>query len=79
MACSAAQAVLEVMEKEKLMENATKVGDYLLAGFRELQEQFDIVGDVRGCGLFLGVELIRDGKPDSVSAYKIRYKNTQQT
>jgi len=55
--CAAALAVLDVIRDEELQENARITGDYLLAGLRELAERCSDVGDVRGRGLFLGVEL----------------------
>uniref|UniRef100_A0A1D1Z7R4 alanine--glyoxylate transaminase n=1 Tax=Anthurium amnicola TaxID=1678845 RepID=A0A1D1Z7R4_9ARAE len=53
-------AVLRVIEKEKLQENASVVGSYLKKRLRSLQEKHDIIGDVRGRGLMLGVELVTD-------------------
>ncbi|MBN8893893.1 MAG: aminotransferase class III-fold pyridoxal phosphate-dependent enzyme [Rhodanobacter sp.] len=58
--CAIALAVLDVIADEKLQENARRVGGFLLDGLRELQQRHDAIGDVRGCGLFLGVELVRD-------------------
>lgn len=59
-ACATGLAVLDVLEEERLQENALKVGNYLLARLKELQTQHPIIGDVRGSGLFLGVDLVRD-------------------
>ncbi len=53
-------AVLEVIEREGLQENALQVGNYLLEGMRELMHTHPIIGDVRGSGLFIGVELVKD-------------------
>jgi 4-aminobutyrate aminotransferase-like enzyme/Ser/Thr protein kinase RdoA (MazF antagonist) len=53
-------AVLEVIEKEGLQQHALRVGDYLMAGFRTLGERHPQIGDVRGQGLFIGVELVED-------------------
>ncbi|MFC5434959.1 aminotransferase class III-fold pyridoxal phosphate-dependent enzyme [Rhodanobacter umsongensis] len=58
--CAIALAVLDVIADEKLQENARRVGGFLLDGLRELQQRHDAIGDVRGCGLFIGVELVRD-------------------
>ncbi|KAG6537662.1 hypothetical protein ZIOFF_002757 [Zingiber officinale] len=59
--CTAAgHAVLKVLEKEKLQENALVVGSYLKDQLMALQEKHEIIGDVRGRGLMLGVELVTD-------------------
>ncbi|MGE7368543.1 aspartate aminotransferase family protein [Neorhizobium sp. NPDC001467] len=68
---AAASAVLDVIDDERLMENAKAVGDHLHAGLVRLQERFPVIGDVRGTGLFLGVEFVRDEhghEPDGAAA-----------
>ena len=57
--CAIATSVLDVMEEEKLQENAKVVGDYYKSLFLELQKKNDCIGDVRGSGLFLGMEIIK--------------------
>ena len=58
--CSIGMAVLDVIENEKLIENARIMGELFIQGFNELKEQYQIIGDVRGKGLFLGIELVKD-------------------
>lgn len=58
--CAVGLAVLDVIETEQLQERARVVGEHLRAGLRGLQTRHLIVGDVRGLGLFIGVELVRD-------------------
>jgi 4-aminobutyrate aminotransferase-like enzyme len=58
--CAAGLAVLDVVEEEGLQDRALRVGRYLIDGLRRLQVRHAVVGDVRGSGLFLGVELVRD-------------------
>jgi alanine-glyoxylate transaminase/(R)-3-amino-2-methylpropionate-pyruvate transaminase len=58
MACSVASAVLDVIEEEKLQENCRVVGGYFLSELAKLREEFEIIGDVRGKGLMIGVELV---------------------
>jgi 4-aminobutyrate aminotransferase-like enzyme len=58
--CAAGLAVLEVIENEGLMDNARIVGAYLREGLRQIANRHDVIGDVRGAGLFIGVELVRD-------------------
>jgi 4-aminobutyrate aminotransferase-like enzyme len=58
--CAAALAVLDVIEEEGLQQNAEKMGDYMVAGLRALAGQHPSIGDVRGSGLFVAVELVED-------------------
>ena len=60
LACAAALAVLNVIKEEKLLDNANKQGAYALKRLSEFAERTDIVGDVRGKGLMIGVELVED-------------------
>lgn len=58
--CAAALANLAVIEEEKLVENSAQRGEQLLARFHRLQEKYPSIGDVRGRGLMIGLELVRD-------------------
>jgi 4-aminobutyrate aminotransferase len=58
--CAAAQATLDVIEQEGLMENAAQVGKRLMGNLRDLAEESRLIGDVRGLGLMIGVELVKD-------------------
>jgi 4-aminobutyrate aminotransferase-like enzyme len=59
-AAAAGFAVLDVIRDEELVENANKVGGYLMNGLREIGNRHIQIGDVRGSGLFIGLELVRD-------------------
>ncbi|MBN1450448.1 MAG: aminotransferase class III-fold pyridoxal phosphate-dependent enzyme [Anaerolineales bacterium] len=58
--CAVGLEVLDVVLEEKLQEHALRVGKRMLDGLRPFVDRYPIVGDVRGSGLFLGVELVRD-------------------
>ncbi len=58
--CAVGMAVLDVIEEENLQQHAWEVGSWLLENLSELKNEFDFVGDVRGSGLFLGIELVKD-------------------
>lgn len=58
--CAIGSAVLDVIQQEKLQQHALATGNYLLDKLKQLQLTFPIIGDVRGLGLFIGVELVED-------------------
>lgn len=58
--CAMGKAVLEVIEREKLQENSLKLGNYVMAGLEKLKVKYNIIGDVRGKGLLLGIELVKN-------------------
>lgn len=60
--CAIGKAVLEVIREEKLQENSLLTGAYLMRGLERLQQRHSLVGDVRGKGLMIGVELVKDWK-----------------
>jgi alanine-glyoxylate transaminase / (R)-3-amino-2-methylpropionate-pyruvate transaminase len=55
-------AVLDVIEREKLQQNALKIGNRILDGLNRLKDKHNLIGDVRGRGLMLGIELVKDRK-----------------
>lgn len=58
LSCRMGKEVLDIVDDEDLMENARRMGGELLAGLRDLADEFDIIGDVRGFGLFIGLDLV---------------------
>ena len=73
--CAIGAAVLDVIEEEKLQENAKVVGNYYYSLFEGLKKEFTCIGDVRGSGLFLGVEIVRESDtkaPDTELAQLIK-------
>jgi 4-aminobutyrate aminotransferase-like enzyme len=72
--CAAALAVLEVIERERLVDNARETGKALIDGLNQLAKRYEIIGDVRGAGLFVGLELVKDRAaktPDAEATAKI--------
>jgi len=72
-ACAAGLAVLDVMRDERLQERALRVGSHFIAGLKRLAERHPIIGDVRGSGLFLGLELVRDRRTLEPAAAEAAY------
>ena len=62
LAAAAGRAVLEIIEQDSLVENSRRVGEAMLKRLREMQERHPVIGDVRGKGLMIGVELVADRK-----------------
>jgi len=58
--CAAALATISVIKEERLIENAKEMGDYIKARFNGLKEEHELIGDVRGKGLLIGVDLVSD-------------------
>ena len=57
---SLALLAIQILEEERCQETAARVGDTFIRGLMSLRDEFEVVGDVRGKGLFLGVELVKD-------------------
>lgn len=62
LAAAAGRAVLEIIEQDGLVENSRRVGRAMMARLRQMQEDHPVIGDVRGKGLMIGVELVADRK-----------------
>jgi 4-aminobutyrate aminotransferase/4-aminobutyrate aminotransferase/(S)-3-amino-2-methylpropionate transaminase len=62
MACAAALASIEVIEEENILENVRTVGGYFMRRMQKMKEQHPIIGDVKGKGFLLGIELVKDKK-----------------
>ncbi len=76
-ACAAAIATLEVMERERLHERAAKVGGQVIRRLEEAMERFELVGEVRGRGLLIGVDLVKDRRtrePARAEALKVCWR-----
>jgi 4-aminobutyrate aminotransferase-like enzyme len=73
-ACAASLANIQVMEEEDLPARAAETGEYAMKKLRDLQKQNPLIGEVRGLGLMIGVELVRDEKltPANTEAEAIR-------
>lgn len=58
--CVAALATIEVISQENLLEHTRELGEYVIGRFRKLEEKYELIGDVRGLGLSIGVDLVKD-------------------
>jgi len=73
--CAIGNAVLNVIEEEQLQQNAKSVGDYYLQELRKLQQKYECIGDVRGSGLFIGFEFVKNRitlEPDTELAQNVK-------
>jgi 4-aminobutyrate aminotransferase len=78
LSCAAALAVIDVIKEEKLLENSNKQGVYALKRLSEFGQENPMVGDVRGKGLMIGVELVEDKdskKPASEKAHEVMIRS----
>lgn len=57
---AAALENMRIIEEENLLDNVNQMGDYLMGRLRELKDKYELIGDVRGKGLFVGAELVKD-------------------
>jgi 4-aminobutyrate aminotransferase len=62
LACVAALATIKVIETEKLIDRAGKMGEKIMKRLNEMKEKYEIIGDVRGKGLMIGIEFVKDKK-----------------
>ncbi len=76
--CAIGLEVLSVVQEEKLQTHALNVGNHLLNGLARLQERCEVIRDVRGSGLFIGVELIKDDQPATTTAGNIVNKMREE-
>jgi alanine-glyoxylate transaminase/(R)-3-amino-2-methylpropionate-pyruvate transaminase len=58
--CAIGKAVLEVIDRENIQQNCLELGTYIMEGLENLKSKYPVIGDVRGKGLMIGVELVRD-------------------
>jgi len=72
-ACAVGLCVLDVVRDEGLQHNAKKVGDYWLAGLAELERRHALLGDIRGSGLFLGLDLVRNRETREPAGAQAKY------
>ncbi|XP_016890560.1 ethanolamine-phosphate phospho-lyase isoform X2 [Cynoglossus semilaevis] len=79
--CAIGLAVLDVISKEDLQGNALRVGKYLTSRLEKQKEKHPLIGDIRGCGLFVGVELVKDRVkliPATAEAQEVIYRLKKQ-
>jgi len=75
--CRASLTTIEIIERENLVENARIIGGYALARLKEMQTSHPLIGDVRGLGLIMGIELVRDREnkdPAAAAADAVLYR-----
>jgi len=76
-ACAAAVQVIDIIREEKLLENTTRQGTYFLKRLKELQQKYPIIGDVRGKGLMIGVEFVKDQETKEPAIDETKQINTK--
>lgn len=70
--CAAANAVLDVLEQERLQEKALDTGNYLKSCLNDIAGEHEIIGDVRGSGLFIGLDLVTDRQSRAPASHEAR-------
>ena len=76
-ACAAANAVLDIYEAERIVENARVRGEQLLAGLLHLKRRHPLVGDVQGKGLYAAIEFVRDRTTKEPAARETVFMHTE--
>ncbi len=74
---AASRATLEVIKEERLIENSARVGNFVMKELQEMSREHELIGDIRGKGLMIGVELVRDREtkePASEECMKVCYR-----
>ncbi len=71
--CAIGHEVLKIVQEEKLQENAYEIGGYLKQGLENLKASYPVIGDVRGHGFFLGMELVKDRNTLAAAANECTY------
>ncbi|XP_071953045.1 5-phosphohydroxy-L-lysine phospho-lyase-like [Antedon mediterranea] len=71
--CAVANAVLDVIEKEKLQERALTVGNFVQSELKKMMEDFEIIGDVRGTGMFIGIDLVKSRKTKTPATVEAKH------
>lgn len=75
--CAAASATIDVIKEENLLDHTLSMGEYAMERFKKMQGKYDFIGDVRGKGLSIGVDLVKDRKTkerDTDATAKICYR-----
>ena len=72
-ACAAGLAVLDVLEEEQLQHHALRAGTHFIEGLRTLQGRYALIGDVRGSGLFLGIDLVLERETRQAAPFEASY------
>ncbi|XP_033111298.1 ethanolamine-phosphate phospho-lyase-like isoform X2 [Anneissia japonica] len=71
--CAIANAVLDVIKKEDLMGHAITVGNFLRDEFIKMMDEFEVIGDVRGVGMFIGLDLVRNRSTKTPATIEARH------